>query len=450
MRTFFKILLGFLLVVFIILVASVRTVDRRPYEKSDYFKQTLKNIQNAEEQLRIGDKTTLLAGCGKAGITPPVGVPMAGYGARKGAPSEGVHDSLYVRVIALKAGDRLACLIGFDVLIFNPPIARKFEKLVQKKLNLQPDQFYYTATHTHSGPGGWSNGFVEEQFAGKPDERVPVILIDSTLVAVQRAVSDLQPAEYGVGKFVAPEFTRNRLVGDKGQIDPEMVFLALRRKNKLKAIFATYSAHATVLSAKNMLLSGDYPGYFERKLEAATGAMTAFAAAGLGSHSPRGKGSGFERARYIGEGLADSLLKYLGKITFHPQVSFRYTRIPVKIHDLQIRISENLRLAPWLAGKLFHIEDSYLSVLALDNFILFGSPGEFSGELALKVKAHAKKKNILTTITSFNGCYIGYVTPSEYYHLKTYETRLMSFFGPYTGDYLVDVMNRVIDVAASR
>jgi hypothetical protein len=64
---------------------------------------------------------------------------------------------------------------------------------------------------------------------------------------------------------------RNRLVGDKGAIDDDLYYLALSKDNKPFAFLATYSAHATVLSADNMQFSSDYPGYWQRAVEQATG-----------------------------------------------------------------------------------------------------------------------------------------------------------------------------------
>ena len=439
------IIIFLVVLIIILLAASLRKVDRQPFKEANYYKETLKNLDKLEKILPPPVGKNLQVGTGKAGITPPVGVPLAGYGARKGAPSKGVHDSLFARAIAVQSGEKTVCLLGLDALIFNPPLARILEDSAKSKFGLDADQILFTATHTHSGPGGWGNGFVEEQFSGQPDSRVPAIFIDSTLVAIGRALKDRKPAQSISGSVDAPDYIRNRLVGDKGETDPAVVYLAFLRDNKIAALFATFSAHATVLSSHNMLFSGDYPGYFEREIESAISGPAIFAAAGLGSQTNRGKGEGFKKAEYIGVGLADSVLAHLQIKDAEPRVTLRYFRLPIKMHDLQVRITQNIRLAPWLAGRIFHINKAYMQVIALDHFVIIGSPGEFSGELALQVKEHARQKGDLVTVTSFNGCYLGYVTPSQYYHLSTYETKLMSWFGPYTGDYFVDIMDRIVD-----
>ncbi len=47
-------------------------------------------------------------------------------------------------------------------------------------------------------------------------------------------------------------------------------------------------------------------------------------------------------------------------------------------------------------------------------------------------------------VTSFNGGYIGYITPDKYYDLKRYETRDMNLFGPYNGAYLSEMMQLLL------
>ena len=448
MRVLLKIVAVIIIIVVFAAVCCIRPVNKTPYQKADYYKRTINRLEKVTDSLPEAERRPLFAGWGKAEITPPIGVPLAGFGARKGNPSTGVHDRLYVRVITLKVGSQQIFLVGYDALLLNPPIARILEDSLKARFNLEPQQFLYTATHTHSGPGGWGNTWFERQFAGPPDPIVERILIDSTLAACERARNVLAPASYAVGSVDAPQYLRNRLVGEKGKIDPELVFLALTCDDRIRVVFTTYSAHATVLSHRNMQFSGDYPGYLERKLESEIDGLALFAAAGLGSHSPRGKGKSFERAQYIGVALADSLLSHFSAFEFNDTVELRYLRLQTDMSSMQLRISNNLRLAPWIAKRIIPVNDSYFQTIAINDFLIIGSPGEFSGELALQVKEYARRKKLHVTVTSFNGCYLGYVTPEQYYHLNKYETRLMSFFGPFTGSYFVDIMTHIVDSLA--
>jgi hypothetical protein len=242
----------------------------------------------------------------------------------------------------------------------------------------------------------------------------------------------------------APQFVRNRLMKEKGRVDDELVYAAFSRGDEYIAVFVTYSAHATVLSNDNMLFSGDYPGYFEHKIESELGGVAIFAAGGVGSHGPRGQGKNFDRARKIGYGLADSLLLNLDKVG-QKTGNLIYFRLPIEVHDPQIRISNDYRLAPWLGHLLIDFENPYLQVILLDKLLIFATPADFSGELVLSLKEYAHPKQLKVTLTSFNGCYLGYMTPAEYDTLESYETQLMSFLGPHTGDYFLDIMKRIVD-----
>ena len=441
---FIKFIVFFILLILVLIISCFRTVNNQPYQETKYYKNTVNNLEKILSELPESNKQDLMVGAGKAGFTPPIGTPLAGYGNRKGAPSTGVNDSLFVRVIALQSENRIACLIGYDALHCPPRIARIIEDSLKSRFELNADQLLFTATHTHAGPGGWGNGWVEKQFAGSPDAKIPQMYVDSTLVAVKRALTTKQAAQYQFGTIKAPHFVRNRLVGEKGDKDDELVYVAFSNENQNIAVFVTFSAHATVLSGRNMLFSGDYPGYLERRLEEKLGGNALFAVAGVGSHSPTGPGKGYKKAQNIGYALADSVLKQLKKQQkqFCDLLCFR---LPVEQNELNIRITDNLRLAPWLARKFFNVEDSYIQVVKLDDFMIFGSPAEFSGELALEVKKTAQAKELVTTVTSFNGCYLGYVTPSKYDSLGGYETRLMSFLGPYTGDYLTEMMTKIVE-----
>lgn len=448
-KKIFKILLSIVLVIIlfvvVVLVFSLRPVDRTFYKETDYYKKSIKNLELLQESYSAEAAAPLFVGVGRAGLTPPIGVPMAGYGARKGAPSTGVHDSLFIRVIGLKSGPVSAFIIGYDALLLHPPLARLVEEKAKKELAINSDQLYFTATHSHSGPGGWGSGFIEEQFSGPTTPEVNPFFIDSTVAALKRAHDDFQNGAVKPLSQKASAFIRNRLVGENGKVDDELFTLVFSREGKVYATFTTFSAHATTLSGRNLNYSGDYPGYFERKVERFTNGTAIFAAAGLGSHSYRSKGQNFEKSAYVGEGLADTLLNALSSGEFQSTVSIKSYRVPVELPAHQVRITNNIRLRPWLAAKIFKARNAYIHKLAIDNMVLFGSPGEFSGELAIKLKDYAAARNKRISVTSFNGCYLGYVTPSEYYDMNSYETRLMSWFGPYTGDYLVDLKKQMLD-----
>ena len=77
---------------------------------------------------------------------------------------------------------------------------------------------------------------------------------------------------------------------------------------------------------------------------------------------------------------------------------------------------------------------------------MVGAPCDFSGELALPLYQHARQKNMRLVVTSFNGGYMGYITPDRYYDKDHYETRLMNWYGPGNGTYFSECIRRIVDV----
>ena len=73
--------------------------------------------------------------------------------------------------------------------------------------------------------------------------------------------------------------------------------------------------------------------------------------------------------------------------------------------------------------------------------MLVGTPGDFSGLLYDQIQSNEHP----LMVTSFNGEYLGYLIPSQYYSINHRETRITNWFGPYTGDYTVDLINQALN-----
>ncbi len=455
-KRFLFYLSGFGALLIILIVWAIRPVDNRPYFLSGYYQNTRARLDSLINQSRL---TTGPLEIGMAAIstTPALQatrdlsaddffpeVPLAGYGDRRGRPAQGVHDSLFMKAVAMRVGDQVAFLITWDGLIFPPEVAELALETLQADFPLQRAQVLFSATHTHCGIGGWGEGFLAEQFAGAYNAAIRRWLANQAARVLKKAYQDLTPAAVAGETFRAGEFVRNRLVGELGWVDDEFQLIVFRQIDGDYAVLGIFSAHATVLSEKVMVMSGDYPGYWQRALERRIPGMALFFAGGVGSHGPAGKGHGFERARHIGESLADSVLAYLGTLRFHDNTSLAYIGLPVDLPERHFRLSDGLRLNPKLASYVIPYENTYLQAIRIDSLIWIGTPCDFSGELALDLRRFAREQGFDAVITSFNAGYVGYVIPGKYYHFNAYESRLMSFYGPYMGDYFDELIRRLI------
>ena len=221
-----------------------------------------------------------------------------------------------------------------------------------------------------------------------------------------------------------------------GKVDPEFSYLVLKQAGGEFFVLGSYGAHATVLSGGVMEFSGDYPGCWQRAVQQATGGAAVFLAGGVGSHSPVPGGKSFEGTEQMGQALARKLLDQLPEIPLTNHVALGILGLEVNMPPLNVRVSDGLRLRPWLAKNLVPVRaQSYLQVFRLDDSVWISTPCDFSGELALGIKDFLRARGSAAVITSFNGDYVGYVIPSRYYHLDGYEPRMMSFFGPNVPDY---------------
>jgi hypothetical protein len=310
-----------------------------------------------------------------------------------------------------------------------------------EELGLSREQIYLSATHTHSSLGAWGEGMVEEAFAGGFQPEVRVWFSDCIVASVRDAIGDLKPAQFGHGRFASSEFIRNRLVGALGKVDPEFSFAVVKQNTGKLAVLGVYGAHATVLGSDMMDFSADYPGCWERAVEQATGGMAVFLAGGVGSHSPVPPARGLAGAEQMGQALARMVIERLPQTLLTNSVTFGMIGLDVTMPPLNVRLSDGVRLRPWLAGRLVPAKShSFLQVFRIDDSVWISTPCDFSGELALGIKDFLRARGSIAAITSFNGDYVGYVIPSRYYHLNGYEPRLMSFFGPNVPDYFDELI----------
>jgi len=440
------------LVVLIAIFAGIgiRPVDYIPYFLTEYYRETLQRLNQIKvDSLRASvSNSPVFIGFGQSAITPGAGVPLAGFSARKGKPNQGVRDSLFAKALAIKSGAHAVVLVGVDALAFSRTLADSVLQRITPHTGLLREQILFGATHTHAGPGSWEPGYLGEIFAGKFSPDFVDFLTRQIVSAILQAHHNLKPGAIGPGSVNLPEYIQNRFVKEAGRIDPEFSFM-LAQTSDAKILLGSFSAHATLLSSKNMQFSGDYPGEWQRQVARQLPGNTLFLAGGVGSHSARLPRGIEDPVAFLGKALADSVLAHAGEIQLADALPVFSMGLRVSLPEPQVRLTDNWRLAPWLARKLVRESDSWLQLVRIGKTLIIGTPGDFSGELALQIKAEAQRKGFRAVVTSFNGSYIGYIIPSKYYHFDGYESRTMSFFGPTIGDYLPDLMLRMIDLATA-
>ncbi|GAB3532287.1 neutral/alkaline non-lysosomal ceramidase N-terminal domain-containing protein [Pontibacter brevis] len=419
----------------------VQRIDRTPYQQTDYYKKTLASLNSNPPTVMTGD--TLEVGWAKLNITPSAPAPLAGYGKRLGMDYEEVHDTAWVRTFAFDNGQAEAYFVSLDLLIVPMLVLQELEKEYPKR-GLKPEQVYLSATHSHSSFGGWGRRIGVKIMSGEYESEIVRHLTQQILQSIELARQNLKPTRIGYGSTDASSLVKNRLTKSRQDRDTALRFLKFERPDGTAAVLSFFSAHPTTLPSMQPVLSRDYPGVLVDELEVRVG-FAAFSAGAVGSHSPVFfQREPFEGTEEVGERLATILRHELHQVETSYTRTLGYNRTPLLLPDPQWRISENLRLAPTLFNWLFGKHPAYVTSLQLGDIVLLGAPADYSGEFMDELEHTASQKDLNVIATSFNGGYIGYVTPEEHYDLDKYETRSMSFYGPYSGNYMTEILQLLL------
>jgi hypothetical protein len=217
----------------------------------------------------------LLAGTGKADITPKVGVGMVGYFNRPGG-AEGIHDPLLTRALVLDDGTSQIALVSVELLWLRARDVAEVRRMVASRCPLKHENILIFCTHTHGGPAphrpdNW-------------DDSLYARIAD----AVAHAYEARQPATLGTGSGQLVGYSINRRWLDR-PADPSVGVIRVDRADGTPlAVVSNFACHAVVMGYDNLLITGDWPGYSSRLLEAELGhdMLALFAQGGAGDINP--------------------------------------------------------------------------------------------------------------------------------------------------------------------
>jgi neutral ceramidase len=438
-----KILLRILFIVAILAglgLSLLAPIDEVPYQQKPYYTQMLHSLDSLQQQLASRPGDTLQAGWSRQNITPDEPLKLMGYGWK--GNYKAVHDSLMLRCFVFDDGRQKVALLSYDLMIVHPDLAAAVQRGVDSS-GLSVDGLYFTAVHTHKGYGEWAKGLGGKLTAGGYNEDLVAFIVQQTLSAIRLADARKKPAKIGYASYAHPELIRNRLTKDGGSDDLLRV-MQLQRHDGNMALLCTFAAHATFINSRSLQLSADYPASLVQALEQhADVDFAAFAAGAVGSHSPYYEGKfSYQKMQSYAEQLAEPVLSDLHNLPLRYVRNLQYLSVPLALGEPQLKIAAGWRVRPWLFQAFFGALSSEVTVLSLGDIALLGVPADFSGMLYKELNARGLK----IMATSFNGSYIGYVIPDEHYHLPHREARELNWFGPYTGSYVTEVMNRSLNL----
>ncbi|UCH34704.1 MAG: neutral/alkaline non-lysosomal ceramidase N-terminal domain-containing protein [Armatimonadota bacterium] len=377
------------------------------------------------EQVAAGPLT---AGAASVDITPPIGTPLGGYGARRGRPSTGVHDAIYAKALVLDNGSERIGIVTCDLIGVSKDVKRQVLKRAARATGLDDDHLLICASHTHSGPGALAPEFVWQLAMGRYDAGLRRQIVNKIAGALISANGNRRPARIGWAAGTAPEFASNRRGEDAERVtDPQLVVVRVDgQDDKPIAALVNFAAHGTCLDDDNMLVSGDWPGYLQRRLEAEIGdGVTAmFANGAQGDQSPRSPNGldGYRGAEDVGFGLADRCIEMWTKIRTQDEAELAVASFPV-------RLPEGL-------GSVLLTPATRITAMNLAGLGIMAVPGEMSAPLGMRLKEQARRLGFAEPcIFGLANDHIGYILTEDQYRRGGYE-RTVSGYGPGLGQFI--------------
>ena len=365
---------------------------------------------------------------------------------RRGKHWTTVLDSIFVRAIVLDNGATRVALVSADLLIIPPTVSAILKKRLVE-VGFAWENVYLGAVHSHNSLGGWAPGLVGELFSGDYDPRVENYIADKIIEAIRAAALKRAPVQMGYVQTDASSQVYNRVFDNKKDIDGMLRAIKLKKNTGESALICSFSAHSTVLGADQwQYLSRDYSGVLTDKLEKESVDFALFLAGAVGGMGPDVVGKGDSaRLQNQGRALARKIALALPALRLSADSALKILTLPLTLRAPHARVWGNWRVRPWLFYAVYGDYPADLKALRIGNTVLVGTPCDFSGFLVPDFQATATKSRVNLMITSFNGGYVGYITPDRYYNLDNYETQTMNWFGPQNAAYFEELIKGMIE-----
>ncbi|KAI8800460.1 Neutral/alkaline nonlysosomal ceramidase [Cladochytrium replicatum] len=299
--------IAILLVLALALLVSARPID---------------NVFEADvrSNLEARQSSKLLVGVGSADITGPIGeLTLFGY-ADLNNLANGIHLRVRARVFIFAASDapsRRVVYISTDTGIVSVRTKKLAIQGLSSRLSAADAALYsvenvmVSATHTHSGPGGYQDDFLYQvtNWGRTPGAREAIA--DGLADAIAQAHADLSEGKVTLTKGALTNGSINRSkpsylnnpASERAQysadVDQDMTLLAISTADgsRLRGVVNWFPVHGTSMNVSNHRVSGDNKGYasyryeLEQKLKGNPTFVAAFGQSNAADVSPNTEGA---------------------------------------------------------------------------------------------------------------------------------------------------------------
>jgi len=363
-----------------------------------------------------------------ADVTPPENLPLGGYTERGSQSGHAGSERLHARVLLFENEGRKVAVVSFEALTIPESLVRETRK------RLPGIELMLVGTHTHNAPDsqmlndrmtlgipGIANyrqkwlRWTADQLAGavRQAQDAPARTVESVEVA-RRTVED---------------GNRNR----RGGTPPDSRASTLLINGQPVAF--TFAAHPTLLGAKDLQYSGDWPGVAARSLGA-------FLPGAIGDASPVSPRSGSAGVDELGARIIQ-VWDTPGPVGWMGSEFTDFLRAPVRLEPPvpHPKFAQDYKVNDTIAKLMvdkFAPTSAELSILTLGRLAIVGVPGEPTGDVGRRIEAEGAKSGFWATwvVSHCNG-WIGYILEPADYDKGGYEANL-AMHGRNTADRVVE------------
>jgi Neutral/alkaline non-lysosomal ceramidase, N-terminal len=393
----------------------------------------------------------LRAAAVKVDITPQNSQWLSGYQARQ---SNGVHDNIYHRVLALEAAGTSFYLISTDVCLFSPNFHDSVMSELQRRTGIDPSHVWWSVTHTHAAPEIGPPDMYKA-LLGRSDhdwDRDYTTLVTNALIeAVKTARDKLEPARLSFTTTTSNANINRRARDVDGKIslglnpdgpaDRQVNLVRVTRPDGSPiALVVNYAMHGTVMSGQNLKISGDGPGVVATYLEEQLGGTVLYVNGAAGNIAPiysvyADPSSGhLSQFRVL---LGDRVIAAARAMApGTDRVVIRHTQIIVESARREDLVWPD-ELAAYATSDRQRIKLP-LRLVAINDTVIWSAPVEMFCEIAMNIRERSPFKQ--TFYFGYTNGWFGYLPTAKGFEEGGYEPRTSPFTAQAESDLTMNLI----------